>query len=111
MSREEQRLIYSPVQSLKPGGILGYSACAYAPEGNELIVQRALKQFPDTLSIEPVDLPLIDLQEGLTEWDGKELHPELKKAARILPDGLMEGFFICKLRKLDSTVDRSRNRS
>lgn len=111
MSRKQKRLFYSAVQSLKPGGILVYSTCTFAPEENELIVQRALQQFPDALSIETIDLPLIDFQEGLAEWDGKDLHPELKKAARILPDGLMEGFFICKLRKLDSTIDRSRNRS
>jgi NOL1/NOP2/sun family putative RNA methylase len=111
MSRKQKRLFYSAVQSLKPGGILVYSTCTFAPEENERIVQRALEQFPDALRIEPIDLPLIDFQEGLVEWDGKDLHPELKKAARILPDDLMEGFFICKLRKLDTTINRTRNPS
>ena len=108
MSRKQNRLLFSAIQSLKPGGILVYSTCAFAPEENELIVHRALERFPDALHVKAVELPFDNVQEGLVEWRGKALHPELRNAVRILPDGAMEGFFVCKLEKLGSTLDPGR---
>jgi len=108
MSRKQKRLLFSAVQCLQPGGVLVYSTCAFAPEENEGVVQRALEQFGDALRVETVELPFDNVQEGLTEWEGKALHPDLRKAVRILPNGVMEGFFVCRLKKLASTLDPER---
>ena len=104
MSRKQQRLLFSAVQCLKPGGVLVYSTCTFAPEENERVVARLLARFPHALCIEAVELPFGNVQEGLTEWKGKGLAAELRQAARILPDGVMEGFFVCRMRKVESTV-------
>ena len=108
MGRKQNRLLFSAIQSLKPGGILVYSTCAFAPEENELIVHRALERFSDALRVEAMELPFDNVQEGLVEWRGKALRPELRNAVRILPDGVMEGFFVCRLRKLTGTLDPGR---
>lgn len=34
----------------------------------------------------------------------KTADPEVAKAVRIVPDALMEGFFICRMRKVESTL-------
>jgi 16S rRNA (cytosine1407-C5)-methyltransferase len=100
MQRKQLTLLHSAVRSLKPGGILVYSTCSFAPEENEAVVSRLLAKLPHALAVEPIALPIAHVQPGLIEWQGERFHADLSKAMRILPDGLMEGFFVCKLRKL-----------
>ena len=104
MSRKQRRLFYSAVQCLRPGGVLVYSTCSFAPEENEAVVSHALKKFGAALAVEPVDLPLPGLLPPLEAWEGRRYDPRVGAARRILPDGLMEGFFVCRIRKVDSTL-------
>jgi len=86
------------MQLLKQNGELVYSTCTYAPEENELVIQHLLDNF--NIKIQEINLP-IKTRPGLTSWNNKKLSPELKKAVRIYHhDNNLEGFFICKLRKL-----------
>ena len=105
MVRKQRRLLYSAVRSLKPGGTLVYSTCTFAPEENEAVVQHALEQFGDALAVRDIELHLDAMQPGLSEWQGAAFCPPLRAARRIVPDGVMEGFFICKLYKRESTRD------
>jgi 16S rRNA (cytosine1407-C5)-methyltransferase len=105
VSRRQARLLYSAVQSLKPGGVLVYSTCTLAPEENELVVDQLLHRFPDRLRIEPLPLPIPGVQPGLCSWEGHPVDPSLSQAGRILPDGRFEAFFVCRLRKVTSTVE------
>src|SRR5690625_7249313 len=43
MARKQRKLLSSAVKSLRPGGILVYSTCSYAPEENELALTDILK--------------------------------------------------------------------
>lgn len=95
MSRKQKRLLSSAARALKPGGVLVYSTCSLAPEENELVVAQALEWG---LGIEAAPLPCPALP-GLTQWQGKDLPPELAHCLRLVPDGLLEGFFVCRLRK------------
>jgi NOL1/NOP2/sun family putative RNA methylase len=106
MSRKQRRLLFSAVQSLKPGGILVYSTCAFSPEENEAILDDILRLFAQGLQAEAVSLPFPadKLQPGLAQWQNRIFTAELRNAVRILPDVVREGFFICKLRKLKSTL-------
>lgn len=112
MKRLQKRLMYSAVQALRPGGILVYSTCTFAPEENELIVEAALEQFPDALEIEPTPLTPATLGAvpALMEWQGTELHPNMGRCVRVLPKGGMEGFFVARLRKIASTAPAARLR-
>ncbi len=103
MAKKQKRLIFSAFLSLKPGGELMYSTCSFAPEENEQIVNYLLKKFAGKVEIEPLVMPFDNTQQGITEWQGKKLNDTLHQAVRILPNDLMEGFFICKLRKTGST--------
>ena len=108
MQRKQQRLLYSAAQCLRPGGVLVYATCTFAPEENEVVVHGLLRKLGEGFRVDEVALPIDLVQPGLTNWKGKELTPELSQAVRILPDGVMEGFFICRLTKLTSTLPAKR---
>ncbi|MBI3913649.1 MAG: RsmB/NOP family class I SAM-dependent RNA methyltransferase [Chloroflexi bacterium] len=97
-------MLRSAVSATKPGGIIVYSTCTLAPEENEQVIDWILEKERGVVEIESVELPLKDLQSGLTRWSEKEFSPLVQATARILPSELREGFFIAKLRKIKSNV-------
>jgi len=99
-ARKQKGLLEAALRSLKVGGTLVYCTCSFSPEENELIVESVLRRFPDALQVERIELPLSNLQPGLDAWCGKGLQPDLVRCQRVLPDGLMDGFFLCRLRKV-----------
>jgi len=106
MNRKQRRLLYSAVRCLKPGGVLVYSTCTFAPEENEAVIDRALEQFGPTLEVEEIALPDVgNVSAGLRQWQKAEFDPRVERGIRILPDGVMEAFFVAVLRKCASTED------
>lgn len=106
MVRKQSRLLFSGIMSLRVGGVLVYSTCSFAPEENEGVIRRMLEKFGQSIEIEPVTWPVKNIQPGLKQWKSKSLNPQLEKALRILPTDSMEGFFVCKISKKDSTIAR-----
>ena len=105
MNRKQRRLIYSAVQCLKPGGVLVYSTCTFAPEENEAVIDRALEQFGAALEVEAVaSTGAQSTCPGLARWQKTEFDARVERCTRILPDGIMEAFFVAKLRKRASTA-------
>ncbi|NQU66329.1 MAG: RsmB/NOP family class I SAM-dependent RNA methyltransferase [Candidatus Marinimicrobia bacterium] len=104
MNRKQRKLLFSAIQSLRPGGELVYSTCAFSPEENEEPIDRILHKFGNKLTVSDITIPIRNWHPAKLRWKKKEFHPDLKKAIRILPDGVFEGFFICKIRKLESTL-------
>ena len=91
------RLLVSAIKMLKVGGELVYSTCTLTPEENELVINKLLKKYP--VEVERISLP-IEHRNGFTEYNGEQLHPDLKKAIRILPwEADSDGFFMIKLKK------------
>jgi 16S rRNA (cytosine1407-C5)-methyltransferase len=109
-ARKQRGLLRSAINSLKPGGTLLYCTCSFAPEENETIVHGVLEQMGEAIGIEAIDLPLENIQSGITHWEGKGLHPDVARSVRILPDGQMDGFYLCKLVKRQSTAAARRGR-
>ncbi len=100
MVRKQNRLLFSAVQCLKPGGTIVYSTCTFAPEENEGVIDRILQRFQGTLQLEEMELPgNIRWLPGMKGWKHKQFDASLNKARRIIPDAIHEGFFICKIRK------------
>jgi 16S rRNA (cytosine1407-C5)-methyltransferase len=101
MAKLQQRLFASAVKALKPGGTLLYATCSFAPEENEAVVDKALGKHPE-LRVEPIALPIPNTRPGVTRWGKKPYAPDVAKCLRILPTDAMDGFFLCKLRKVSS---------
>lgn len=104
ISRRQRRLLFSAVNSLKPGGVLVYATCTFAPEENELVIEHSLRKFGHALEVEQIELPFSANAAGLSTWRERPLHSDLARCARVIPDGIMEGFFLARLRKVHSTV-------
>jgi tRNA (cytosine49-C5)-methyltransferase len=99
MARKQRKLLFSAIHALKPGGVLVYSTCTFAPEENEALIHWAVEKFKGSLEVSDIRLPLPNRMLGLTAWEGKAFHPTTAKTLRILPDSVMEGFFVAKLTK------------
>jgi tRNA (cytosine40_48-C5)-methyltransferase len=93
-SRRQQRLIESAARSVKPGGVLVYSTCSFAPEENEMIVDWLLQKFPK-ITVEPTRYG----SRGLSKFGTMTFDSQLKNARRLYPHiHDTTGFFIARLR-------------
>lgn len=109
MRTKQRRLLFSAVMALRPGGTLVYSTCTFAPEENEGTLAKALKTFGDAIEIVDAGLPetgpvAASVMPGLAEWNGRAFPEAVRRSRRVLPDGLLEGFFVARIVKRESTV-------
>ena len=94
-ANRQQKIIASAIKMLKPGGILVYSTCTFAPEEDEQNASWILKNYSEMQMEEVKAYPGMD--HGRPEWaDG---NPELAKAIRLFPHHIKgEGHFVAKFR-------------
>jgi 16S rRNA C967 or C1407 C5-methylase (RsmB/RsmF family) len=103
LAGEQRRLLRAGLEALRPGGVLVYATCTFAPEENEGVVARVLERLGP--EVELVELPAVvrglpNALPGLPEWGGRQFPAELARTRRIAPDGRLEGFFLARLRRL-----------
>ena len=90
----QQRLIQAAASSVKPDGILVYSTCSFAPEENEMVVDRLLKDFSN-ITVEPIEYG----SSGLTRFGDLIFNDQVRNARRLYPHlHDTTGFFIARLR-------------
>ncbi len=95
------RLLIAAIKMAKVGAEIVYSTCTLSVEENELVIDKILEKYP--VELLDIELP-VPVRKAFTEYEGKQLNPELKKAIRILPwEFDSDGFFLVKLRKIDLT--------
>jgi 16S rRNA C967 or C1407 C5-methylase (RsmB/RsmF family)/NOL1/NOP2/fmu family ribosome biogenesis protein len=90
------------LEMCKPGGRVMYTTCTYAPEENELVVDRVLSILAPKIKARVVqpDFPAIRYSAGLTSWQGKTVHKDLENTVRIYPhQNDTGGFFIALIEK------------
>jgi len=97
-SKLQKELIISAFECLKPGGEMIYATCTFSPEENEEVIDFLLKKYENAY-VKEVNLPINNIQEGITNWEEKKYNEEVKKAIRILPKDAFSGFFFCKIGK------------
>lgn len=100
MVHKQKKLLHSAFFALKEGGTLVYSTCTFSPEENEGVIDWFINKFKEKLELMPVDIPLSNAIKGLTSWKGKGFSSDLRLTKRIIPNDLMEGFFVAKLKKI-----------
>lgn len=99
MVSTQKKLLYAAFFALKDGGELVYSTCTFAPEENEAVIDWFINKFPANLDVLPLDIPLENTMSGLKGWKGKGFSKFCRMGKRILPDEVLEGFFVIKLKK------------
>lgn len=101
-------LLRKAVQLCRAGGTIVYSTCTYAPEENEGIVDRILREYPGQVEVEPIPGAEQLGEPATCEWEGCAFHPSLQYALRIWPHRHdTAGFFIARLRKLGPAMDET----
>jgi len=97
LSRLQKRLIVRAYDLLRPGGVLIYSTCTFAPEENESVVAHLLDARDARLS--PLSLPF-EASPGLAVWK-KEIYPsEVRGCARVYPHQIDSGGgFVARLER------------
>jgi 16S rRNA (cytosine1407-C5)-methyltransferase len=98
VGRKQKALLRSAFNALKPGGRMIYCTCAFAPEENEIPLDYLLRREA-AARLESISVVCPQFIPGLTRWRAKDLHSDLRRAVRVLPDELWDGFFICKIVK------------
>ena len=88
-------LLKNALRLTKPGGVVVYSTCTYAPEENELVVQEALGEAEE-FRLEKVCIPGLQECPGITQWNGKRLNDELSVHRPLLPSYQRHGRFLCR---------------
>jgi NOL1/NOP2/sun family putative RNA methylase len=93
-SGRQDRLIEAAARTVRPGGILVYSTCSFAPEENEMVVDRLLQKFSN-MTVEPIEHG----SSGLAKFGDISFDPQLRNARRLYPHiHDTTGFFIARLR-------------
>ena len=100
LTQIQKGMLFTGYEALRPGGVLVYSTCTYAPEENEAIVQSLLDHYPDA-SIEQIGLPeAIKIRSGKTRWLHETYQKKMEKTVRIYPqDNDTIGFFLARIIK------------
>lgn len=99
--RLQQRMLMAAWRVLRPGGVLVYSTCTFAPEENEVPLSHLLKHredarveaLPFAMAVEGRALPVM-------QWGDLYIDEQVRDAVRLAPTEWFEGFFVCRVRKL-----------
>ncbi len=95
----QRRLALRAYDVLRPGGILVYSTCTFAPEENEAVVSWVLDQV-QKVRLDDASLGGLEASPGLAEWNGFWFGSEMARCSRYYPhQNDTGGFFVAKLIK------------
>lgn len=110
LAKRQQWLLLSAISSVHSGGVVVYSTCTLNVLENEAVVDWVIKKSNRRVTIEEIVIPEFPMQlnsgeqvviPGATTWRDQHYHPDMSKTWRIVPNSLMEGFFVAKLRVID----------
>ncbi|MFV9511516.1 RsmF rRNA methyltransferase first C-terminal domain-containing protein [Tepidibacillus sp. LV47] len=101
----QKEILNEAQKMLKPGGILVYSTCTFAPEENEGTIAAFLERYHE-FEIEAIPKELAYLfDQGHPEWVNGKQYPSISQTIRLWPHQIKgEGHYIAKLRKKESTT-------
>lgn len=98
----QEGLLDAAAALVKPGGVLVYSTCTFAPEENEGAVARFLRAHPDFATL-PLTLP--GAAPGRPDWVTGGAGLGLERAARFWPHRTPgEGHFVVRLGRAGDAV-------
>lgn len=102
-ARKQKALLRAGIDAARVGGRVLYCTCSFAPEENELVIAHTLRRLEGKVALLPIELPIPNVQVGMTQWGGKELPAAIELARRVLPNEWMDGFFLALMEKIAPT--------
>lgn len=93
----QEALLRNALRIVRPGGVVVYCTCTFAPEENEEVLHRTLEDWGE---VEPWEVPGLRSSPGVTHWEGKRFREDLRHAQRFFPHyNDTGGFFIARIRR------------
>ena len=97
IAKKQQKLLDRALDLVKPGGLIVYSTCTFAPEENEAVIDAVLGSRGE---LESAAIPNLTGMPGLTQWEGDNFRQDLVKAQRYFPHfNDTGGFFVARIRR------------
>ncbi len=98
ITRTQEVILRRAIDVTRPGGMLAYVTCTFAPEENEGVLTQVLHDMP--VRVEPITLP-VDHDTGWLRFEDRTFDPQCAHAWRIYPYHLDSGgLFMARLRKV-----------
>lgn len=98
----QREIVTTAVQMLKPGGMMLYSTCTFAPEENEGTILHLLKECAD-MEVYEIEYMFEGFGHGMPGWLSEDVsgyEKQLERCIRIWPHKMNgEGHFIALLHK------------
>lgn len=93
----QRALLRRALELVRPGGVVLYTTCTFAPEENEAVVDDVLSRGGGALVPIELDVPHAP---GLTSFEGRSYRDDLALAWRIYPHHLDSGgLFLARIRR------------
>ena len=94
----QKQMITRCYEMLKPGGLMVYSTCTFAPEENEGVVDYLISK--SDCKLEKIGIEGLKLSGTVKEWKNRTFAGAVAKATRVWPHhNDTGGFFLAKIRK------------
>lgn len=98
----QRGLLAAALRLVKPGGVVVYSTCTFAPEENEAVLDAVLG---DAGFVEPWELPGLTAAPGVAVWQGQRFREDVVFAKRFWPHlNDTGGFFVARIRRTDAPL-------
>ncbi|MDX1567547.1 MAG: RsmB/NOP family class I SAM-dependent RNA methyltransferase [Longimicrobiales bacterium] len=97
IAETQRALLKRALELVRPGGVVLYVTCTFAPEENEAVVDHVLRESSGELEAIDLDLPHAP---GVTSFQGRSYRDDLELAWRIYPHHLDSGgLFLARIRR------------
>lgn len=89
----QEKMLQVAISVARPGGTVVYSTCSFAPEENEVIIDKIVRAFG--VKVEPIKYG----SEGLSSFGGTEFDKSIRNTRRFYPHlHDTTGFFVARMR-------------
>lgn len=110
-ARRQSGILEDAARLVRPGGVLAYATCTFAPEENEAVIGRFLTTNPEFTLLALPRFP--GFAPGRPEWApadvDSDVRPQLRQTIRLWPHRFPgEGHFIALLQRTNAAVDAKR---
>lgn len=103
VGRSQRAILERAFRICRPGGTVVYATCTYAPEENEEVIADVLERIPFAPEWIDCKLPGFVASPGITQWNGREIDPQMSHAIRVWPhQNDTGGFFVAAWTKPES---------
>lgn len=102
-SNLQKKLLKSAILSTRINGIIVYSTCTMNVIENENVINSSLKGDGFKIEILPIEKKFKEIIESIPpilKWKELSFNSSIKNALRIIPSKRIEGFFICKIKRI-----------